>query len=205
MFTDGTQRQHNRNRRSNFSGHKRFYCYGYLVTTAPDGLIIDVAGAFAGRKNDHMVRLLSSPPPLDPIFLLFLFSPLKKQNESNISGHLMAAQQGNRRHFNSSMDKGFHTQPCCNTMYSNLVNTPAQHFSNDLWTTMRVSNENCLALVVNNWKYIDYRKVANLHRQPLGLYYKLACILTNCISCLDHNEVSVYFNCPPPTLEQYLV
>ena len=68
MFTDGTQRQHNRNRRSNFSGHKRFYCYGYLVTTAPDGLIIDVAGAFAGRKNDHQVLLSLNtffpPPPL---------------------------------------------------------------------------------------------------------------------------------------------
>jgi hypothetical protein len=82
-FTDGTQRQHNRDRRSNFSGHKRYYCLGYLVTNGPDGMIVDVSGAFAGRKPDHM-----------------------KQNESNISGRLVDCQVGNLQQFDTSTDKG---------------------------------------------------------------------------------------------------
>ena len=54
LLTDGTQRQHNRDRRTNFSGHKKYYCFGYFVTTAPDGMIpADLSGAFVGRKNDH--------------------------------------------------------------------------------------------------------------------------------------------------------
>jgi len=31
LFTDGTQRQHNRCRRTNFSGHRKIYCYGYSM------------------------------------------------------------------------------------------------------------------------------------------------------------------------------
>ena len=85
MFTDGTQRQHIRDRRSNFSGHKRYYCLGYLVTNGPDGMIIDVSSsAFAERKRDHM-----------------------KQNESNISGRLVDSQVvGNLQLFDTSTDKG---------------------------------------------------------------------------------------------------
>ena len=67
LFTDGTQRQHNRDRRSNFSGHKKYYCLGYLVTCAPDGLVTYLDGAFSGRKPDH-----------------------QNQNESYLSGRLIA-------------------------------------------------------------------------------------------------------------------
>ena len=176
------------------------------MTTAPDGLIADVVGAFAGRKPDHQVILLFSCSSflLSPSALPDLFLPRQKQNESNLSGRLFACQAGNEVQYDTSTDKGFHTQPCINTMYNHLINTPAQNFSNDEWAAMRVANENSLSLVVNQWKYIDFRKIGMVRRQPLGLYFKLACFLTNCITCLDHNEISIYFNCPPLSLEQYL-
>lgn len=182
LFTDGTQRQHNRNRRSNFSGHRKIYCYGFLVTTAPDGMIADTAGAFAGRKNDHM-----------------------KQNENNLSGRLIACQPGFPIVYNTSIDKGLHTQPRIVTMFNNLINTVAQNLSNDNWAAIRVTNENCLAIVATQWKFIDYRKVTNCSVHPLGIYYELAILLSNCLNTLDHNQVSVYFDLPPPTLEQFLI
>jgi hypothetical protein len=46
-------------------------------------MIIDVSGAFAGRKPDHM-----------------------KQNESNISGRLVDCRVGNLQQFDTSTDKG---------------------------------------------------------------------------------------------------
>ena len=85
LFTDGTQRQHNSGRRTNFSGHKHYYCYGYLVTVAPDGMIVDISGAFAGRKNDHM-----------------------KQNESNLSERLIDCQVGEDIQYNTMTDKGMY-------------------------------------------------------------------------------------------------
>ena len=84
LFTDGTQRQHNRDRRTNFSGHKKFYCFGYLLTCAPDGMIADVSGAFSGRKNDH-----------------------RKQNEGRLSQRLVDCQVGNAVQCDTNCDKGF--------------------------------------------------------------------------------------------------
>jgi hypothetical protein len=46
-------------------------------------MIIDVSGAFAGRKPDHMT-----------------------QNESNISGRLVDCRVGNLQQFDTSTDKG---------------------------------------------------------------------------------------------------
>ena len=42
-------------------------------------------------------------------------------------------------------------------------------------------------------------------RQPLALYYKLGALLTNCLTCLDGNQVGESFHCQPPILEEYLV
>jgi hypothetical protein len=42
LFSDGTKRKHNHDRQTNYSGHKRFYCYGYMATAAPDGLVVDL-------------------------------------------------------------------------------------------------------------------------------------------------------------------
>lgn len=67
LFSDGTERKQHRGRRTLYSGHTKFYSLGYLVTIGPDGMIVHVAGPFAGRKNDHMM-----------------------QNESNLSGQLAA-------------------------------------------------------------------------------------------------------------------
>lgn len=68
-------------------------------------MIMDVSGAFAGRKNDH-----------------------QKQNDSNISDRLTNCQEGIYIQYNSVTDKGMHTQPCIVPMYNNLINTVAQDF-----------------------------------------------------------------------------
>ena len=100
LMTDGTQRQHNRDRRTNYSGHKGFYCYGYLVTAVPDGMIADVTGAFAGRKNDHM-----------------------KQNEGRLSQRLVECQVDNHGvpnaiQYDTNCDKGSQIKILFLTYYS---------------------------------------------------------------------------------------
>ena len=90
-------------------------------------------------------------------------------------------------------------------MFNNLINTVAQDFSNDQHSPIRVCNENVISLINNCWKLLDYRKVAMKSKQPLALYYKLGALLTNCFTCLDGNQIGEYFDCAPPTLEQYLV
>jgi hypothetical protein len=100
---------------------------------------------------------------------------------------------------------GFHIQPCVNPMYNHLVNTELQDFSNERNSPIRVCNENNISLINNKWKVLDYRKVIMKSTQPLAIYYKLGALLTNCLTCLDGNQIGEYFNCVPPTLEQYLI
>jgi len=170
IFSDPTKRRCNKGRRTNYSGHKKMHCYGFMVSTAPDGLIVDLQGAYAGRKNDHMV-----------------------QNESLISMRLVAAQAGNVIVYETTSDKGLHNQPCVVPMYNNVVNTAAQTLSNRMWATLRVSNEQTIGIVNNMWRYCDFPKVLNSSKQPLGLFYRVCCLLSNAITCLA------------PTLEEYFV
>jgi hypothetical protein len=90
-------------------------------------------------------------------------------------------------------------------MYNHLVNTELQDFSNERNSPIRVCNENNISLINNKWKVLDYRKVIMKSTQPLAIYYKLGALLTNCLTCLDGNQIGEYFNCVPPTLEQYLI
>jgi hypothetical protein len=89
-------------------------------------------------------------------------------------------------------------------MFNNMINSDAEEISNQRWSPMRVCNENVISLINNKWKLLDYRKVAMVRRQPLGLYYKLGALLTNCLTCLDQNQIGEYYNIDAPTLEQYL-
>jgi hypothetical protein len=181
LFSDGTKRKQHRARRTLFCGHKKFYCLGYLVTIGPDGMIVHLAGPFAGRKNDHMM-----------------------QNESNLSGQLSVAQAGNALQFSTSSDKGLHLQPHVIPLLNNLHLNQAQIQANTRWSAMRVTNENVIGLVPNTFRYLDLWKNQNGKRQPLGVFYIVCCFMRNVITCLDWNQCSAYFNCAPPTLQQYL-
>ena len=90
-------------------------------------------------------------------------------------------------------------------MFNNLINTEAQNFSNAQMSPIRVCNENGIGMINNRWKLLDFRKVGMKSKQPLALYYKLGGLLTNCITCLEGNQIGEYFQCLPPTLEQYLI
>jgi nuclease HARBI1 len=42
-----------------------------------------------------------------------------------------------------------------------------------------------------------------IRSSPVGHYYHTAVLLTNGMSCLRPNQVSIYFNCEPPELNEY--
>jgi hypothetical protein len=81
-----------------------------------------------------------------------------------------------------------------------MINSDAEENSNQRWSPMLVCNENVISLINNRLKQLDYRKVAMVRKQPLGLYFKLGSLLT----CLDQNQIVEYCNIDAPTLEQYL-
>lgn len=183
LLTDGHKVAINRDLRINFSGHKWMYCLSFLITSAMDGMIVEAFGATAGSHNDH-----------------------HQQNASQIGTRLLNAQAGRPNLYKTGTDKGMHPQVCVVPMYNNPVNTPAQDLVNTEFSALRGTNEWDVGRPQSMFKYIDYRKVLFKHLQPIGMFFRISCIMTNLFNICDHNQTSEFYRCvPPATLRSYLV
>jgi hypothetical protein len=88
-------------------------------------------------------------------------------------------------------------------MYNNVINTIEQTNINRCFSGCRVTNENDIGRPKVQWKYLEFKKNLFLNAQPLAIYYRVAAILTNCLTCLDYNSTSNYYNCEPMEIESY--
>ena len=146
------------------------------------GMFVDVWGGVPGWGNDHMM-----------------------QNDSLISDRLSQAQAGNARIYDTGADKGFHNVPCVKSMPHARPNTAYEDQLCHEFSPVRVPVEMDIGRNINTFKRLDYRKINQLHAQPLASYYRAICIVSNAFTCLGHNQTSKYFNCEPPTLEEYFI
>ena len=183
LLTDGHKLAINRDLQINFSGHKWIYCLSFLITTAMDGMIVEAFGATAGSHNDH-----------------------HQQNASQIGTRLHNAQAGRAHLYKTGTDKGLHAQVCVVPMYNNPVNTPAQDLVNTEFSALRATNEWDVGRPGSMFKYLDYRKVLFKHLQPIGMFFRISCIMTNLFNICDHNATSEFYRCVPPArVRSYLV
>jgi hypothetical protein len=165
-------------------GHKRIYSYSWILTTAPDGSIVDVYGPRAGRHVDSRL-----------------------QRESFINARLMLAQAGRpvAAMFHTGTDKGFFVDVAVRPMHNNLVNTVQQTIENRDFASLRITNEHDIGRKSSFFQYIDASRLHNPKKQPLGVFYIVVCIMTNALNCLDAAGTCKYYQCDPPSLEAYFV
>ena len=85
------------------------------------------------------------------------------------------------------------------------VTADQQHF-NSTMAQYRITIEWAFGLVTRLWNYLNSHTALQSLRQPLGCYYKVAVLLTNCFVCLYGSQVGDRFaGCvPPPLLDDYL-
>lgn len=63
---------------------------------------------------------------------------------------------------------------------------------------------------VDIWKclsyfsFLDFKQNNKVLLQPVGKYYMVASLLTNCHTCLYGLQTSSFFDVAPPSLETYL-
>jgi nuclease HARBI1 len=81
--------------------------------------------------------------------------------------------------------------------------TVEQKHWNLLMSRARIVIENRFAIVSNHWPYLNAGWKMQLGSSPVGRYYRTAVLLTNGMSCLCPNQVSLYFDCEPPELDEY--
>ena len=71
-------------------------------------------------------------------------------------------------------------------------------------SAVRIEVEHGFGIVANTWPFLNAGWKMRLYSSPVGRYYRVGVLLTNCINCLWPNQVSQYFDCHPPKLNEYL-
>ncbi|OWZ04245.1 hypothetical protein PHMEG_00023878 [Phytophthora megakarya] len=82
--------------------------------------------------------------------------------------------------------------------------TRAQATINASMAEVRTSVEWSYGQVVNYWSAVDFKRKMAVGQVPVEKLYKVAVILTNCITILrGGNNNSQYLDLDPPTLDEY--
>jgi hypothetical protein len=74
---------------------------------------------------------------------------------------------------------------------------------NAAMSNARICVEWAFGEIVRDWAFVDYKKNHKLQLQQVGKLYFVAALLANCRCCLYGTKTSKYFDCTPPTLEEY--
>ncbi|XP_071963310.1 uncharacterized protein [Antedon mediterranea] len=81
--------------------------------------------------------------------------------------------------------------------------TQGQQDFNRSMSQARVSVEWLFRDIIENWKFVDFKKTQKIGLSAIGKIYVVCCLLTNAHTCLYGNITSKTFKLDPPALEEY--
>jgi hypothetical protein len=190
-----------------YTGHHKAHAFNYHGASSPDGIIRDLPGPYVGNENDLIQLemcgfedcLRQSCPVLSrkaftrkqTFFLLLLFR-----------GHRSCFVDGVQ--YKAAGDLAYVKSDVMVCPYKKKILSRLEKIHNDIFKKIRISVEWPYGWVTSVWAYVDFKKQMVLGQRPIGRYYVVACIMTNVRSCLYGNQASSYFECPRPSLNDYL-
>ena len=191
--------------RQAYNGHKRFHGLKYQAVMLPNGLFGHLFSPIEGRHNDAFA--LAESGLMDECVLHAKFSD-GSEGGGEVGG---------------GIDEGSgQTDALTEPHYLQLFGDPAYGLDEQIispfpkpgrtdnqqeWNTkmskVRIEVEHGFALVTNNWRLLKAEWKLRVFLSPVGRYYRVGVLLTNALACLRPNQVSQYFDCTPPSLEDY--
>ncbi|KAK7481138.1 hypothetical protein BaRGS_00027571 [Batillaria attramentaria] len=182
---DGTAREMTRpseDQRHVFSGHKRKHVLKFQSIMAPNGLVVNLSGPYAGRRHDSGMLADSG------------LLPLLQERMNDAQGDAFCL------YGDPAYPQSYHLQAPFRSVH---LTAEEQLFNKDM-SSVRQCVEWGFGKVTTLFAFVDFRKNLKLFLQPIGKYYILAHLLANCHTCLNGSQTSTYFSLDPPSLEQYL-
>ena len=82
--------------------------------------------------------------------------------------------------------------------------TQQMELFNKSMSKVRMSVEWIFGDVINDFKFLDFKKNLKIGLSAVGEMYIVGAILLNCLTCLYGNLTAEYFDVQPPVLEDYL-
>ena len=184
-FIDGTAREIDRpsqDQQHVFSGHKRKHVIKFQSVMAPNGIVVNLSGPYAGKKHDSGMLADSG------------LLPLLRQKMNKANGEAFCLYGDPAYPLSHHLQAPFRS--------ANLT-AEEQLFNKDM-SSLRQSVEWGFQKVVNLFAFVDFRKNLKLFMQPVGKYYILAHFFANCHTCLYGSQTTTFFDVDPPSLEEYL-
>ena len=161
-----------------YNGHKKMHSLKYSVVKSPDGLIYHCYGPYEGRRNDN--HLLDS-------------------------SNLLVRCQEYARGYHLYGDPAYGISSALISPYEKYKITPDRMLFNTKMSKYRECVEWGFADITRLWGSLDYSPSQRLWQSSLGKQYRVCVLLTNIYICLYGSETSLYFNCAPPRLSEYLI
>ena len=164
-----------------YNGHKRKHAMKCQGVTSPCGLDLHLSGPLEGRRHEWTMYVQSG---LDETLEDTLFIDRVRYVIYGDSGY---------------SDRIFMEVPL---QGSNL--SAARRAFNVAMARSRINVEWYFKEVKSHWTSMDFKRKLRVREAAVGSLYIVAVLLTNVRNCVYPNSISQYFNCLPPSLEEYL-
>jgi len=166
-----------------YNGHKGKHALNFQAITAPDGLVLHVAGPIEGLRHN---------------WTLYCCCALDES--------LLALPVVDGKKFCLYGDSGSKNRPFLEVPIQRSEITSYQKAFNTAMSKGRVIVEWYFKEVKFYWAAMDYKRKMRTGESPVGALYIAAMLLmlTNMRNCVYPNPTAQYFSCTPPTLESYL-
>lgn len=164
-----------------YNGHKRAHSLKFQAVTTPDGMFLHIHGPLEGRRHD---------------WTLYVRSCLDQQleNSMNVAGVTYCLYG----------DSGYNWREFMEVPFTGAALNDNQAAFNKAMALARVTVEWMFKEIKQYWTTVDFKRKMKVGEAPVGKMYLCAILLTNFRNCFYPNETSQYFNCEPPTFEDYL-
>lgn len=164
-------------------------CYGdhgvkYSVCISACGMMEDVAGPYAGTHHDQNLVYLSN---LTNRLAQFCSYP-----EINMDFMIYG-------------DPAYEGSRFVHAPFPRLTATPTERVHNTIMSTARIAVEQAIGSVTAVFPAMDFTRMERMGLEALGKKYLVAVILRNLHTVIQgRNQISDYFGCSPPTMEEWL-
>ena len=187
--------------RQAYNGHKHFHGLKYQAVMLPNGLFGHLFGPIEGRHNDAFALVESGL--MDECAVHAKLPDRREGDEAGGAGSDRTDASTEPHYLQLFGDPAYGLNQQIISPFSKPGRTDAQQEWNTQMSKVRIEVEHGFALVTNVWRFLGAKQKHRVFWSPVGRYYRVGVLLTNALACLYPNQVSQYFNCAPPSLEDY--
>ena len=174
-FVDGTVRpicRPNENQRVVYNGNKRVHALKYQNVTAVNGMIANLFGPIEGRRHDSYMLRESG-----------LLHELERHSH-DVEGNTFCIYG----------DPAYRIRAHLQSPFNGINITPEQEAYNRSMSSVRVSVERLFGDIVNNFKFVDFKKNQKVSLSAIGIMYLISGLLTNA-------HIRLYWNITSDSLD----